>query len=66
MRYIMAYEDKIHEILNSARDAEERGDLDKLAALENSLIKARTCRLGNPRRADQILDEALGKGDNGD
>lgn len=62
----MQYEDKISEVLKLAKKAKNAGDLHKLCSLENSLIKAYICRLDDPRKADQILDDALGKGDDGD
>jgi hypothetical protein len=62
----MQYEDKISEVLKLAKNAKNEGDLDKLCSLEKSLIKARIYRLDDPRKADQILDRALGKGDTGD
>lgn len=59
MRYSMTYEDKIHEILKSARDAEERGDLDELATLESSLAAAKCYRSSNEPKAHRILDKTL-------
>lgn len=62
----MRYEDRISEVLKLAKNAKNEGDLNKLCSLENSLIKARIYRLDDPRKADQILDDALGKGDTSD
>jgi hypothetical protein len=59
MMYKIPYEDKIHEILKSARDAEERGDLDELAALEKNLATAQYYRLSNAPKAHRILDKLL-------
>jgi hypothetical protein len=66
MRYRLTYEDKIHEILKFARDAEERGDLDEFAALENSLATAKYYRSSNEPKAHRILDKILRRCGNND
>jgi len=55
----MEYEDKVHDILQLARQAECQANWDTLAALEHSLAVAQFYRYSDPQKAHQILDAAI-------
>jgi len=56
----MEYEEKVRIVLQLARDAKDQGSLSELAALECSFALAEFYKIANPRRAHQILDNAMG------